>query len=114
MSQICHEWVAKGSRIGRESKHLYLSDSINHTMVRKNKNRILKFKVLVEQDEEGYYVADVPELQGCHTQAKDKKELMKRVKKVIALCLEDEAPVFRKVDVKEIEIPFNPNKLIFA
>ena len=49
----------------------------------------MKFKVLVEKDGDGYYVADVPELQGCHTQAKDKKELMKRVKEVIELCLED-------------------------
>ena len=48
----------------------------------------MKFKVIVEKDEDGYYVADVPELQGCHTQAKDKKELMKRVKEVIELCLE--------------------------
>jgi len=29
-----------------------------------------KFKVVIERDEEGYYVADVPELRGCHTQAR--------------------------------------------
>ena len=58
-------------------------------MAKKTKLKVMKFKVLVEKDEDGYYVADVPELQGCHTQAKDKKELMKRVKEVIALCLED-------------------------
>ena len=49
-------------------------------MAKKNKEKIMKFKVIVEKDEYGYYVADVPELQGCHTQAKDKRELMKRVK----------------------------------
>ena len=58
-------------------------------MPKKTKSRVMKFKVLVEKDEDGYYVADVPELQGCHTQAKNKKELMKRVKEVIELCLED-------------------------
>ena len=58
-------------------------------MAKKTKMKVMKFKVLVEKDENGFYVADVPELQGCHTQAKDKKELMKRVKEVIALCLED-------------------------
>ena len=58
-------------------------------MSKKTKLRVMKFKVLVEKDEDGYYVADVPELQGCHTQAKNKKELMKRVKEIIALCLED-------------------------
>ncbi len=27
------------------------------------------FNVIVERDEEGFYVATVPELRGCHTQA---------------------------------------------
>ena len=47
-----------------------------------------KFRVLVEKDKYGY-VADIPELQGCHTQAKNQKELMKRVKEVLKLCLQD-------------------------
>lgn len=76
--------------------------------------KIMKFKVLVEKDEGGYYVADVPELQGCHTQAKDKKELMKRVKEVIELCLEDNNPVIRKVDIQEVKIPVQNSKLILA
>lgn len=29
-----------------------------------------EFYVIIERDEDGYYVADVPELPGCHTQAK--------------------------------------------
>ncbi len=48
-----------------------------------------KFTVLIEQDEEGYYVATVPALRGCHTQAKRLDTLMKRVREVVALCLED-------------------------
>lgn len=83
-------------------------------MAKKTKIKIMKFKVIVEKDEDGYYVADVPELQGCHTQAKNKKELMKRVKEVIALCLEDSTPVIRKVDIKEVEIPVQNYKLILA
>ena len=96
-----------------KSKDLYLGNSTKFIMAKK-KGRIIKFKVLVEQGEDGFYVADVPELQGCHTQARNKKDLMKRVKEVIALCLEDDAPTFRKVDVKEIEIPIHQNNLIFA
>jgi len=49
-----------------------------------------KFTVLIEQDEEGYLVATVPALRGCHTQAKSLDTLMKRVREVIALCLEGE------------------------
>lgn len=47
-----------------------------------------EFSVLVERDEDGIYVATVPELRGCHTQAKSLDVLMKRVREAIALCLE--------------------------
>ena len=48
-----------------------------------------KFTVVIEQDEEGYYVATVLALRGCHSQAKRLDTLMKRVREVIELCLED-------------------------
>lgn len=48
-----------------------------------------EFTVLIERDEEGYYVASVPALRGCHTQAKTLDTLMKRTREVIELCLED-------------------------
>jgi len=48
-----------------------------------------EFTVIIEQDEEGYYIAEVPELKGCHTQAKSLDTLMKRVKEAIHLCLEE-------------------------
>ncbi len=47
-----------------------------------------QFKVLIEQDEDGYFVASVPALPGCHTQAKNFTELKKRIKEAILLCLE--------------------------
>jgi predicted RNase H-like HicB family nuclease len=49
-----------------------------------------KFTVLIERDEQGYLVASVPSLRGCHTQARSLDTLMKRVREVIALCLEEE------------------------
>ncbi len=47
-----------------------------------------EFTVVIEQDEEGYLVGTVPELKGCHTQARSLDELMARVKEAILLCLE--------------------------
>ena len=47
------------------------------------------FTVIIERDEEGYYVASVPELRGCHTQAKNLDTLMKRTREVIQLSLEE-------------------------
>ncbi len=44
------------------------------------------FTVVIERDEEGYFVAEVPELSGCHTQAKSLDALIKRMKEAIVLC----------------------------
>ena len=52
-----------------------------------------EFNVVIERDEDGYFVASVPSLRGCHTQAKSLDALMKRIKEAIELCLEVEEPV---------------------
>lgn len=64
------------------------------------------FTVIVEQDEEGYFVATVPELPGCHTQAKSLDTLMKRVTEAIRLCLADDPrPPRRKlVAVQQVQV----------
>ena len=46
--------------------------------------------VVIEQDAEGMYVASVPDLACFHTQAKSLDTLMKRIREVIVLCLEDQ------------------------
>lgn len=55
--------------------------------------KILQFKVLIEQDEDGWYVGSVPELPGCHTQAKTLEVLRKRIKEVIELVLEADTSI---------------------
>ena len=54
---------------------------------------IIGFNVIIERDSEGYYVASVPELQGCHTQAKSLDKLMERIQEAIELCLEVQGQV---------------------
>ena len=46
--------------------------------------------VVFERDEEGFYVASVPQLPGCHTQARSLDEAMGRVREAVQLCLEVE------------------------
>lgn len=55
--------------------------------------RELQFKVLLEQDEDGLYVASVPELPGCYTQGKTLEEVRKRVREAIELVLESDKDV---------------------
>jgi predicted RNase H-like HicB family nuclease len=66
-----------------------------------------KFTVVIERDENGYYVATVPGLSGCHTQAKTLDTLMKRTREVIELCLEnngrDAAPL-ELVGIQQISV----------
>ena len=57
-----------------------------------------EFSVVVERDEEGYYVASVPELRGCHTQARSLDKLMERIREAIELCLEVEREVHTKTE----------------
>jgi len=49
-----------------------------------------EYYVVIEKGEDGYLIADVPELPGCHTQGKTKKELIANVKEAIELYLEVE------------------------
>ena len=44
--------------------------------------------MVVERDDEGYYVASVPPLPGCHTQARSLDKLMERIREVIELRFE--------------------------
>ena len=65
-----------------------------------------KFTVVIERDEDGYYVATVPVLRGCHTQAKNLDTLMKRVREVVELCLEDNrvSPSLELVGIQQISV----------
>jgi predicted RNase H-like HicB family nuclease len=48
----------------------------------------MDFTVLIEQDEDGVYIAKVPEIQGCYTQGKTIEEVLMRIKEAIEVCLE--------------------------
>lgn len=48
----------------------------------------LELDVIVEREADGFYVASVPSLHGCHTQARSLDELMERIREAITLCLE--------------------------
>ncbi len=61
------------------------------------------FNVVVERDAEGWFVASVPALPGCHTQAKSLDELMSRIREAIALYLEVEGEPAESLDFVGIQ-----------
>ena len=52
------------------------------------------FNIIIEKDSDGFFIASVPELKGCHTQAKSLDQLIIRIKEAIELCLEVQSENF--------------------
>ncbi|MBD0388726.1 MAG: type II toxin-antitoxin system HicB family antitoxin [Nostoc sp. C3-bin3] len=65
-----------------------------------------EFYVIIERDEDGYYVGEVPQLKACYSQGETIDELMANMKEVIELCLEiesdEEIPEF--IGIQKVEI----------
>ncbi|MEM1096452.1 MAG: type II toxin-antitoxin system HicB family antitoxin [Bacteroidota bacterium] len=67
-----------------------------------------EFNVVIERDQEGYYVASVPSLPGCHTQARSLDALMERIREAIELCLEveeEEREMLDFIGVQKVSVP---------
>jgi predicted RNase H-like HicB family nuclease len=70
------------------------------------RTKVREFSVIIEQDEDGYYVASVPALKSCYTQARTLEELSPRIREVIKLCLaEQEVPRLKFVALQQVEVP---------
>lgn len=57
-----------------------------------------EFNVVIERDSEGNYVASVPALPGCHTQARSLDDLMERIREAVELCLEGQGEEVERLD----------------
>jgi predicted RNase H-like HicB family nuclease len=66
--------------------------SRDNQVVTMKTRKVREFNVIIERDSAGYYVASVPALPGCHTQAKSLDKLMERIHEAIGLCLEARQP----------------------
>ena len=50
----------------------------------------INLPVIVEKDEDGFYVVECPLLRGCYTQGETLDEALTNIREVIEMCLEDE------------------------
>ena len=64
------------------------------------------FYVVIERDEDGFYVGEVPQLRACYTQGRTLDELMTNIREVIELCLEEqhEEPVPEFIGVQKVTV----------
>ena len=64
------------------------------------------FTYTIEQDEDGFYIAEVHQLPGCHTQAKSLDELTVRLKEAIELYLEAKPEIrpSKFIGIQQIEV----------
>lgn len=65
-----------------------------------------EFYVIIERDEDGYYVGEVPQLKACYSQGETIDELMDNIREVVELCLEEQSEVlpFEFVGVQKIVV----------
>ncbi len=71
------------------------------------KKQITDFTVFIEQDEDGIYVARVPEIEGCYTQGKTLQETLERIKEAIEVCLEsdkEEVNPMKFIGIQKIQV----------
>ncbi len=76
--------------------------------------KVLNYRVIVEQDEDGVYVASVPALQGCYTEGDTYEEVIQNINDVIRLHLKerkDKNPLpddsnTEFVGIKNITVPY--------
>ena len=78
-------------------------------------NKKKEFTLIIERDSDGWFIGSVPQLQGCHTQAKNLDELIKRVKEAILLCLgveKDKKNLTELVGIQKVVVWWKPRVLV--
>lgn len=66
-----------------------------------------EFNVIIEKDEDGWYVASVPEIPGCYTQGKTIQQVLERIKEAISVCIEADGEEIRHmkfVGIQRVEM----------
>ncbi|HEX8356827.1 MAG TPA: type II toxin-antitoxin system HicB family antitoxin [Segetibacter sp.] len=69
-------------------------------------NRKVHFPILLEQDEDGFFIVSCPSFKGCHSYGVTVEEAMKNIEEVIEMCMEEEKPqvLNRFIGFREIEM----------
>ncbi len=61
-------------------------------------------QIIIEQDEDGVFIAECPALRGCYTQGKTYEEVIENIKDVIGMCIEELKEGKKKLNLKYPEV----------
>lgn len=69
----------------------------------------LHFPIMIEMDEDGYFIVSCPVFKGCHSYGETIDEALENIKEVIEMCLEEQEveTVNKFVGFRELEIAHN-------
>ncbi len=74
----------------------------------KMEGKSLNYTVLIEQDEDGIYIAKVPDIPGCYTQGKTVEQAMERIREAIQVCLEagglEDVLPLKFIGIQQVEV----------
>jgi len=103
-SKIIRGCIRKGNDVNRQYGEIFCTGKEEQAMQK-------EFYVVIEKDEDGFFVGEVPALKGCYAQGRNIDELMRNMRDVIGMCLEDEAdPVIQNefIGVQKVSIENEP------
>ncbi len=62
--------------------------------------KIFNFTVIIEQGDDGWYIATVPDIPGCYTQGKTAAQVLERIKEAIEVCIGADKEEIRPMKVR--------------
>lgn len=79
--------------------------------MKNSKTNTLHLPILVEQDEDNFYIVSCPVFKGCHSYGSTIDEALQNIREVIDMCVEEEkekiSEINRFVGFREMQIPVN-------
>ncbi|MGC9354358.1 MAG: type II toxin-antitoxin system HicB family antitoxin [Mariniphaga sp.] len=80
-----------------------------------SENKILHLPIVVEQDEDDFYIVSCPVFKGCHSYGKTIDEALENIREVVEMCIDEEKEktikMNRFVGFREMQFSIQPTSI---